>query len=205
VAAQQQGLTTHMADLAWSQNPHRELEEIFPPEAFEYEEKSDTYVCPANQRLARRNYHPARHYWEYAGSKKVCAGCHLRSACTRNKMGRTINRHEQQPLLDKGRQQSLSEEALAHRKRRQYWMEGSFADAANNHGLKRSRWRGLWKQIIQNLLIATCQNLRKLAKALGGHLNSMMTATSHRWVILMSLITSFALFEFELKTNPSPC
>jgi transposase len=205
VAAQQQGLTTHMADLAWSQNPHRELEEVFPPEAFEYEEKTDTYVCPANQRLRRRSHHPARHYWEYAGRKEVCAGCHLRPACTRNKAGRTINRHEQQPLLDKGRQQSLSEAAQAHRKRRQYWMEGSFADAANNHGLKRSRWRGLWKQAIQDLLIATCQNLRKLGKTLGGHLLAMANMLTQLRVILLSLITSFDLFEFDLKTNPSPC
>lgn len=162
VAAQQQGIATHMADLASSQNPHRELEDVFPPEAFDYDEKTDTYVCPAQQRLHRRNYHAARHYWEYAGARKICAACHLRSACTRNQAGRTLNRHEQQALLEQGRRQSSSEAAQADRKRRQHWMERSFADAANNHGLKRSRWRGLWKQIIQNLLIATCQNLRKL-------------------------------------------
>lgn len=165
VAAQQQGIATPMADLASSQNPRRELEEVFPPEAFEYDEKTDTYVCPVDQRLHRRTYHAARHYWEYAGRRKICAQCHLRSACTRNKMGRTVNRHEQQALLDQGRRQASSEAAQADRKRRQHWMEGSFADAANNHGLKRSRWRGLWKQIIQNLLIATCQNLRKLGMA----------------------------------------
>jgi hypothetical protein len=45
-------------------------------------------------------------------------------------------------------------------------MERSFADAANCHGLKRARWRGLWKQAIQDLLIATVQNLRKLLRDL---------------------------------------
>ena len=203
VAAQQQGLTTHMADLARSQNPSRELEEIFPPEAFEYEEKTDTYVCPANQRLRRRNYHPARHYWEYAGRREVCAGCRLRSACTRNKMGRTVNRHELQSLLDQGRQQSLSEAAQADRKRRQHWMEGSFADAANNHGFKRSRWRGLWKQTIQDLLIATCQNLRKLGKAIFGLSGWIMNTLAQLWMTLTSIITLFDLFEFDLKTNPA--
>jgi len=203
VAAQQQGLTTHMADLARSQNPSRELEEIFPPEAFEYEEKTDTYVCPANQRLRRRNYHPARHYWEYAGRREVCAGCRLRSACTRNKMGRTVNRHELQSLLDQGRQQSLSEAAQADRKRRQHWMEGSFADAANNHGFKRSRWRGLWKQTIQDLLIATCQNLRKLGKAIFGLSGWIMNTLAQLWMTLTSISTLFDLFEFDLKTNPA--
>ena len=48
-------------------------------------------------------------------------------------------------------------------------MEGSFADAANNHGSKRARWRGLWRQRIQSCLIAAVQNLRiLLKKAVGG-------------------------------------
>jgi len=39
-------------------------------------------------------------------------------------------------------------------------MEGSFADAANNHGFKRARWRRLWRQAIQDHLIAAIQNIR---------------------------------------------
>jgi len=42
--------------------------------------------------------------------------------------------------------------------------EGSFADAANNHGFKRSRFRGIEKLQIQNLIIAAIQNLRKLMR-----------------------------------------
>ena len=41
-------------------------------------------------------------------------------------------------------------------------MEGSFADAANNHHFKRARWRRLWRQQIQDYLIAAIQNLRIL-------------------------------------------
>ena len=41
-------------------------------------------------------------------------------------------------------------------------MEQSFADAANNHGFKRSRWRLLWRQQIQDYLIAAIQNIRIL-------------------------------------------
>jgi len=49
-------------------------------------------------------------------------------------------------------------------RRRKCCVEGSFADAANNHGFKRTRWRGRWRVKIGNLLIATIQNLRKLLK-----------------------------------------
>jgi hypothetical protein len=41
-------------------------------------------------------------------------------------------------------------------------MEKSFADAANNHHFKRARWRRLWRQQIQDYLIAASQNLRIL-------------------------------------------
>jgi hypothetical protein len=51
--------------------------------------------------------------------------------------------------------------------RRNYKAEGSFADAANNHGFKRARWRGLAGIVIQNLMIAAIQNLRKLMRSLG--------------------------------------
>jgi hypothetical protein len=41
-------------------------------------------------------------------------------------------------------------------------MEASFADAANNHHFKRARWRRLWRQQIQDYLIAAIQNVRIL-------------------------------------------
>ena len=46
-------------------------------------------------------------------------------------------------------------------------MEGSFADAANNHGFKRSRWRRLKNQRIQDYLIASIQNIRILINHIG--------------------------------------
>jgi len=61
-------------------------------------------------------------------------------------------------------------------------MERSFADATNCHGLKRARWRGLWRQAIQDLLIAIVQNLRKLIRHLSqshperaGHLSALLS------------------------------
>jgi hypothetical protein len=66
--------------------------------------------------------------------------------------------------------------------RRKYKAEGSFADAANNHGFKRCRFRGMAKVRIQNLLIAAIQNLRKLMRHLsrGPGLAVAKTAISAR-------------------------
>jgi hypothetical protein len=73
-----------------------------------------------------------------------------------------ISRHEQAEVLAVCRAQSHSAAAQRDRQRRQYLVEGSFADAANNHGFKRARWRRLWRQQIQDYLIAATQNIRIL-------------------------------------------
>jgi hypothetical protein len=73
-----------------------------------------------------------------------------------------MRRHRDQKLLDRARRQANTKQAKLDRKRRQHLIERSFADASNLHGFKRARWRGLIRQSIQDLLIATVQNLRKL-------------------------------------------
>ena len=65
-------------------------------------------------------------------------------------------------------------------------MERSFADAANCHGLKRARWRGLWKQAIQDLLIGTVQNLRKLIR----HLSQTEPELAYHFVQLLQRLSS---------------
>ena len=110
--------------------------------------------------------HPKRLTWEYVTANGSCLVCKLRALCTGSRTGRTIHRHRDQAWLEKARKIANSKAAKADLKRRQHLMERSFADAANRHGLKRSRWRGLWRQAIQDLLIATVQNLRKLLRHL---------------------------------------
>ena len=58
-------------------------------------------------------------------------------------------------------------------------VEGSFDDAENNHSYKRSRWRGLERMIIQNLLIATIQNIRKLIKVNSFKISVSMAKSVH--------------------------
>jgi hypothetical protein len=90
----------------------------------------------------------------------VCAQCALAAQCTRAKTGRTLNRYPEQELLDLARHQSHSAVGRADRKKRQWFQERNFGEAAVEHGFKRARWRGLWRQQIQDLLIAAIQNLK---------------------------------------------
>jgi len=165
VACQERKLRTHMADLLASSPGSGRRDGIYPESMFRYQPQSDTFLCPAGEVMKPRRLHSVRLSWEYVTKRGACLSCQLREFCTRSKTGRSIKRHRDQNLLDRARRQANTKRAKADRKRRHHLMERSFADAANRHGFKRARWRGLVKQSIQDLLIATVQNLRKLIAA----------------------------------------
>lgn len=161
---QAQGIRSHMADVKDAQQRAGQRGEFFGDDQFIYDRAADTYVCPAGQRMRKWQHRPEKNAWQYMVGAKVCRTCPLRSQCTRAKGGRRIQRLNDQTKVDVAREQACSARAIADRKRRRHLMEGSFADAANNHGFKKSRWRRLWRQRIQNSLIAACQNVRILLK-----------------------------------------
>lgn len=160
VACHQRGIRTHLGDAKTKQATAQSG--LYTQKDFSYDAQTDTYGCPAGQQLQRRRYVKKQRAWEYSPERGVCGACALRTQCTRSKVGRVVSRHEWQEVLNKCRQETHSPEARADRKRRQYLIEGSFADAANNHGFKRARWRRLWRQQIQDHLIAAIQNVRLL-------------------------------------------
>jgi len=163
---QKSGIRPHLKLLGESHRGKGRSEGIYAEERFIFDPLTNTYRCPANQIMRARRLHPERLTWEYVTAKGTCLVCKLRAFCTRSRSGRTIHRHRDQELLDRARQIANSKAAKEDLKRRQHLIERSFADAANCHGFKRARWRGLWKQAIQDLLIATVQNLRKLVGCL---------------------------------------
>jgi transposase len=160
------GIAPHMADLNAKQAAGRRRAGIFPDTDFAYDPATDTYRCPAGQTLAPARHHAKRQATDYTTARGVCDACPLRAQCTRAKAGgrRSIKRHDQQRAIDRARRQAASPAARRDRRRRQHLMERSFADASDNHGLKRSRWRGLWRQRVQDLMIAAVQNVRILAR-----------------------------------------
>lgn len=169
------GIRTHMADLRKKQNNHR-LQGIYGQERFAYDARSDTFTCPAGRKLYNHHYHHQRGYYEYRAAKGVCGRCKLAHLCTRAKAGRTLNRYAQQELLDRARNQSSGPSAVRDRKRRQWFQERNFGEAAVQHGFKRARWRGLEKQTIQDQLIAAIQNLKILLRKAGSTSPSLITS-----------------------------
>jgi transposase len=157
------GVEAHIPDLGEFSVKRAEKRKIFTEDRFEYDPPSDTYRCPAGQLLKPRSLHTNRQSRDYAASRKVCATCHLREQCTKNKSGRTIKRHLRQEHLDKMREASRLAKAKRDIKTRQHLMERSFA-RGTRYGYDQARWRGLWRVQIQGYLIAVIQNIEVLIR-----------------------------------------
>lgn len=157
------GVTAHMPFLERTQKGSGRRKGIFSKQAFQYDPETDTFICPASQRLTRQHYNKARGHYEYRAPKKACARCALRDKCTHAKGGRTLKRHLRQDEVDHMYTAASTREARRDIKKRQDLSERSFA-WSTRYGYKRARWRRLWRMEIQDFLIAAIQNITILIK-----------------------------------------
>ena len=149
--------------------PHKRVREDptkFERRLFIYDPEHDRYTCPAGEHLTRRARSDANRY-RYGAAPGVCAACSMKERCTNSAKGRMISRQIDQEMIDWADSCLSGTERKRLMARRKTKAEGSFADATNRHGYKRMRWRGLQSAEIQNLLIATIQNIRKLIRKEG--------------------------------------
>ncbi len=163
------GIKAHIPSLEKSQRGSGRREDIFPREAFRYEKKTDTFVCPAGRKLWRRHFYKERNHYEYQTHSGVCGRCRLKSKCTRSQTGRSIKRHARQTALDRELKRSRSMAFQQDLKTRQHLSERSFARSVR-YGYKRARWRGLWRLQIQDFLTAAIQNIMVLIAKCENHL-----------------------------------
>ena len=140
----------------------------FNHDKFIYNSKQDCYICPAGKLLKRKQFKKNENHTVYKADRKTCQQCqHLEKCVTSKQSGRQIQRNINKEYIDWADNCLTKYERKRLMARRKYKAEGSFADAANNHGFKRSRFRGIEKTKIQNLMIAAIQNLRKLMRHAG--------------------------------------
>ena len=140
----------------------------YPRSKFTYVAEVDHCICPAGHVLKRQSVKPnQRGQVIYRAKASICHACEQCAACFGGKVGKqgkSVCRNTGQSYID------WADGCLPKAKRRQLLsrrksvVEGSFGDATTHHGFKRSRWRSWLRMKIQNRLIATLQNLRKLVK-----------------------------------------
>jgi len=137
--------------------------------ALVYQKEHDRFQCPAGKYLTPT---PAiiENHKRYVSSSADCRVCAQSSTCP----ART-RRSSPQRFVLRNLDQDLFEEVLVRmrdptfrtkRCERMWKMEGLFAEAKQNHGLSRARYRGRSKVQIQAYLSAIVQNLKRLVAAL---------------------------------------
>ena len=169
------GVKSHFASFEQAHRGCGRQQGIFAKEAFDYDPGTDSFRCPAGERLSRRRFNARRQQWEYTASVKTCRVCALAAQCTRSRLGRSLKRHVRQQALDTMLSQAESGPARRDRKTRQHLMERSFA-RGTRYGLKQARWRRLWRVEIQEYLTATIQNVMVLIRCLKERLASAAKA-----------------------------
>ena len=155
----QQGITPCIGHHRKNSN----CDSAFNHDKFVYDKECDCYICPAGNQLKRIQFKPDKNSVIYKADRKICQQCqHFEKCVTGKSSGRQIQRNVNEQYIEWADHCMSPYQRKRLMARRKHKAEGSFADAANNHGFKRSRFRGIEKVQIQNLLIAAIQNLRKL-------------------------------------------
>jgi transposase len=144
------------------------LKGIMKKSRFKYDSVSDTYECPEGQCLKYMTT-TREGYKEYVSDSKICKKCPRLNECTHSKNNkRTINRHVWESYKETIRENRLSDRGKIIMKRRSETVERSFADAKELHGYRYARFRGLKRVEEQCLMTAIVQNIKKLARLMGG-------------------------------------
>ncbi len=128
-----------------------------------YEKEHDRFRCPEGKYL-----HPnpaiAGNQKRYASSTADCRDCPRGSACPARvrKSARFVMRSLDQDLFEDV-QARMRDPTFKRKMSQRLWKcEGLFAEAKQNHGLARARYRGMAKVQIQAYLSAIVQNLKRL-------------------------------------------
>jgi len=144
----------------------------FAMESFKYDQKKDSYTCPAgvtlqtngrwyNKKLknGRLSYH-VKHY-----KTKACKDCRLRTLCTTNKMGRIIERTQYQEYVDQNN--NRVNQAPDYYRQRQQIIEHQFGTLKRQWHFDYTLTKGKENVLGEVYLAFTCYNLKRSMSILG--------------------------------------
>jgi transposase len=174
---------------------------IFPVDAFVYDQSRDLFRCPAGQELCfvgittteRRQRHRRRRV--YRAPRAVCQACSLKQRCTTAAQRTLRITPHHRALLDLEHDATTASFRALYRARAPV-IEGVFAEAKQWHGLRRAWRRGLSNMRVQCYLIAAVLNLKRLAAAL-------KPLRRYLWVLVRLLKASIAALGV-ISEHPRP-
>jgi hypothetical protein len=155
---------------------HRKNSPFYGPETFTYLPESNSYRCPAGEKLNYGGRTWQNRGYVYIGTRKRCGGCSQKAQCTRGPF-RYLTIHVDEAARQHARQLATTPEfAWAQRQRKK--VEALFAELKNQIGLRRLRLRRMNFVREQFYLAATVQNLKRLVRFLASTPGGPAAATA---------------------------
>jgi transposase len=137
---------------------------LFDRSEFHYDEKTDTFRCPAQQTLPRKQLSRQDRAVYYAGKPEVCGACELKARCTNGKQ-RFVSRHLHDEALQRMQKRATPEMMRLRRST----VEHPFASLKYRiFGHPRFLLRGLGGAQAEISLGAMVYNLKRMRNVLGG-------------------------------------
>jgi transposase len=153
------------AEQSVGQMNRRGVEEAFRPEAFRYEEGSNTYTCPAGKVLRPdgKEEQPGRINYLFRAQGVDCRACPVREKCCpqSGKRGRRIRRAVDDPVVVAHAEKMQTEEAQGIYKQRGEVAEFPNAWIKDKIGLRQFRLRGLIKVGMEVLWACLTYNIQQ--------------------------------------------
>jgi transposase len=151
---------------------------------FVFDRKNDRYICPEGHALTPKKLIDNQRI--YTLSRSLCIKCPRFSECVseaenRNNRAKRIVRNIYQELYEwvlRREKTSLFQRIYSER---MWKMEGIWAEAKNEHGLGRAKYRGRSKMQIQAYLTASVQNLKRLAAFTLWYLTALYRVSLKIW------------------------
>jgi transposase len=155
------GITPYMRT---RDSARRKKSPFYGPERFTYQPESNSYRCPAGEKLNYVGLNVRNRAHAYIGSVKRCGACSLKAHCTSGRYKYlAIHRHE--PARQRARELANTA-AFASAQRARKKVEALFAELKHRMGVGRLRLRRLKFVREQFFLAAAAQNIRRLVRFL---------------------------------------
>ncbi len=176
-----------------------------------YNKERDCFYCPMGQSMhyiGDTTEHSEAGYPRLISRYQAvnCKGCPLMGACHKSNHNRIIQvSHRLIELRTKARENLLSEQGVAYRKKRPVDVEPVFGMIKHNRGFKRFLTKGLENVAVEFGLLAIAHNLLKLCALANLNPNSPQNAYYILWELIERLFYSMHYSVSHQLFIPVPC